>query len=252
MLMSAGLFPDEPSVNWAFATTVTASVGKSLAPTRRENLKLDLGCYQSGVADRFKVKISTPRSEFRRPSGTQAMGSRTPAINRRATVICPSGTRINGVTDPDDKPPHVFSGPIVLVLVLVLGWEIEATPCRDGRGTNGESKRRKVRSGHPKDGRRTRTGRARPGRFLSPDYPEPSSSNQNANQPSSTLDTGWEPMLLYAVAIWRWVRGGVCRMIIILPDGGAGLATAPRRQIVYKAPETHRQPKERNAPLKYY
>jgi hypothetical protein len=45
-------------------------------------LKLDLGCYQSDVPDRFEVKNSThPRSEFRRPSGTQAMGSRTPAIN---------------------------------------------------------------------------------------------------------------------------------------------------------------------------
>jgi hypothetical protein len=55
-------------------------------------LKLVLGCYQSGVPDRFEVKISAPPSEFRRPSGTQAMSSRTPAINRRATVICPSGT----------------------------------------------------------------------------------------------------------------------------------------------------------------
>jgi hypothetical protein len=55
-------------------------------------LKLVLGCYESGVPDRFEVKISAPRSEFRRPSGTQAMSSRTPAINRRATVICPSGT----------------------------------------------------------------------------------------------------------------------------------------------------------------
>jgi hypothetical protein len=49
---------------------------------------------------------------------------------------------------------YVFSGPIVLVLVLVRGWGIEAG-CQDGRGRNGESKRRKVRSGHPK--KRTRT-----------------------------------------------------------------------------------------------
>jgi hypothetical protein len=35
-------------------------------------LKLDLGCYQSGVPDRFEAKISVHlRSEFRRPSGTQ-------------------------------------------------------------------------------------------------------------------------------------------------------------------------------------
>src|SRR5580700_7393641 len=62
-------------------------------------LKLDLGCYQSGVADRFEVKNSThPRSEFRRPSGTQAIWSRTPAINRRATIACPSGTK--------EKPAH--------------------------------------------------------------------------------------------------------------------------------------------------
>jgi len=55
-------------------------------------LKLELGCYQSGLPDRFKAKISIPpRSEFRRPSGTLA--ARNPAINRRATVICPSGTR---------------------------------------------------------------------------------------------------------------------------------------------------------------
>jgi hypothetical protein len=36
-------------------------------------LKLVLGCYESGVPDRFEVKFSAPRSEFRRPSGTQAM-----------------------------------------------------------------------------------------------------------------------------------------------------------------------------------
>jgi hypothetical protein len=32
---------------------------------------LVLGCYESGVPDRFKVKIFTPRFEFRRPSGTK-------------------------------------------------------------------------------------------------------------------------------------------------------------------------------------
>jgi hypothetical protein len=35
---------------------------------------------------------------------------------------------------------------------------------------------------------------------LRPGPPE-SSSNRNTNQPSSTFDTGWKPMLLYAVAI---------------------------------------------------
>jgi hypothetical protein len=36
-------------------------------------LRLDLGCYETDVPDRFKVKISTrPPSEFRRPSRTQA------------------------------------------------------------------------------------------------------------------------------------------------------------------------------------
>jgi hypothetical protein len=51
-------------------------------------LKFDLGCCQSGVPDRFEVKNSIhPHSEFRRPSGTQAMWSRTPAINRRAGLL---------------------------------------------------------------------------------------------------------------------------------------------------------------------
>ena len=51
-------------------------------------LKVDLGRYQSGVAHRFKVKISIrPRPEFRRPSGTQA----------------------HGLPDPGDKSPYVYS-----------------------------------------------------------------------------------------------------------------------------------------------
>jgi hypothetical protein len=88
-----GRFPFVPEghaiVAWRFIAGL--AIDRICVPEGR--LKLDLGCYQSSVADRFEVKNSThPRSEFRRPSGTQAMGSRTPAINRRATVICPSGT----------------------------------------------------------------------------------------------------------------------------------------------------------------
>src|ERR1700722_11357578 len=66
-------------------------------------LKLDLSCYQSGVPDRFEVKNSThPHSEFRRPSGTQILWIANPAINRRATVICPSGTGCQPVSSVDD------------------------------------------------------------------------------------------------------------------------------------------------------
>jgi hypothetical protein len=45
-----------------------------------------MGSGQSGVPHRFKVKTSTPRSEFRRPSGTQAPG----------------------VSDPGDKSPGYY------------------------------------------------------------------------------------------------------------------------------------------------
>ena len=47
------------------------AINKVRVPEGR--LKLVLGSYESGVPDRFEVKISAPRSEFRRPSGTQAM-----------------------------------------------------------------------------------------------------------------------------------------------------------------------------------
>src|ERR1700734_2917823 len=51
-----------------------------------------------------------------------------------------------------------------------------------------------------------------PLRFLCPGRAESSSSRKNANQPLSTFDTGWKPMLLYSVAISTWVR----------EDGSAG------------------------------
>ena len=47
------------------------AINKVRVPEGR--LKLVLGCYEPGVPDRFEVKISAPRSEFRRPSGTQIM-----------------------------------------------------------------------------------------------------------------------------------------------------------------------------------
>jgi hypothetical protein len=34
-----------------------------------------------------------PRSDFKRPSGTQISWMANPAINRRATIACPSGTK---------------------------------------------------------------------------------------------------------------------------------------------------------------
>jgi hypothetical protein len=46
-----------------------------------------------------------------------------------------------------------------------------------------------------------------PASFLCAGHPESSSSSKNANQPSSTFDTGWKPMLLYAVAFRLGIRG---------------------------------------------
>jgi hypothetical protein len=70
-------------------------VGTYMICVPAERLKVDLGCYESGMPDRFEVKISTPPTLRIQASLRDAspMWSRTPAINRRATVMCPSGTR---------------------------------------------------------------------------------------------------------------------------------------------------------------
>jgi hypothetical protein len=73
----------------------------------RGRLKLDLDCFESGVPDRFKVKISTrPRSEFRRPSGRQA-----------PSVVPGPGDKIAGLLS-GVPPGRVLAGRLTTILSL--------------------------------------------------------------------------------------------------------------------------------------